>query len=73
MIYANEDIFNVSYNSRLDRLQINEKSRKNKIKRVIKNNKLITTLLTMFLAFCFLNGLLIYTFLSLLKKSQGFA
>ena len=68
MIYANDEIFNIGYNYELDRLEIKDKRKRNIIKKYITNNKIITTLLLLFITFCILNSILIYTFMQLLKN-----
>ena len=67
MLYANDEIFNIGYNEDLDRLQIKDKKH-SKIKKVIHENKMITTLIILFSMFCFLNCVLIFTFMDLLKN-----
>ena len=68
MLYANDEIFNIGYNAKLDRLQIKNNKRQNKIKKALHENKIITTLVMLFVMFCFLNSVLIYTFMDLLKN-----
>lgn len=57
MIYANDDVFNVRYNSELDRLEI-----KNKPK-----NRFIRILIILFGTFSIMNCFLIYSFMEILK------
>lgn len=68
MIYANDEIFNIGYNSKLDRLEIRDKRKTNIIKKFLINNRIITTLILLFIMFCILNSILIYTFMQLLKN-----
>ena len=68
MLYANDEIFNISYNANVDRIQIKGRKKQSKIKKAMHENKLITILVSLFLMFCFLNCVLIYTFMSLLKN-----
>ena len=68
MIYANDEIFNIGYNSKLDRLEIKNKKITAKIRKFIIKNKIITTLIVLFGVFSFMNCILIYTFMQLLKN-----
>ena len=67
MMYANDEIFNIGYNAKTDKLQIKPK-KYNKIKGVLHGNKFFATLGVLFIMFCFLNCALIYTFMDLLKN-----
>ena len=68
MIYANDDIFNVGYNSELDRLEVKKRKITNKIMTTLKRNKIMTTLIILFATFSFMNCMLIYTFMQMLKN-----
>ena len=68
MLYANDEIFNIGYNADLDRLQIKKEKKQSKIKKVIHENKMISTLMALFIMFCLLNFALIFTFMDLLKN-----
>ncbi len=68
MLYANDEMLNISYNADVDRIQIKGRQKQNKIKKAIHKNTLITALVTLFFMFCFLNCALIYTFINLLKN-----
>lgn len=68
MMYANDEIFNIGYNAKTDKLQIKGSKKQSKIKGVLLENKFFTTLVVLFIMFCFLNFALIYTFMDLLKK-----
>ena len=61
MIYANDEIFNIGYNSKLDRLEIKNKKKTSK-------NKIIRILIVLFGVFSIMNCILIYTFMQLLKN-----
>ena len=61
MIYANDEIFNIGYNSKLDRLEI-------KNKKTTSKNKIIRILIVLFGVFSIMNCMLIYTFMELLKN-----
>lgn len=67
MLYANDEIFNIGYNSKLDRLEIKKIKFKNKIILTLKRNKIITLLIILFGAFSFTNCVLIYSFMQILK------
>ena len=66
MLYANDEMLNIDYNSKVEKIQ--RKGKQNKIKKAIYDNKMITTLVVFFIMFCFLNCILIYTFMNLLKN-----
>lgn len=68
MLYANDEIFNIGYNAELDRLEIKNKRKNNKLRKIFNENKLITTLMILFVAFSVMNCVLIYTFMELLKN-----
>lgn len=68
MLYANDEIFNIGYNAELDRLEINNKRKRKKIRKVFNENKVITTLIILFGIFSIMNCILIYTFMELLKN-----
>lgn len=68
MLYANDEIFNIGYNKDLDRLQIKKEKKHSKIKKAIYENKIITTLAILFIMFCLLNCVLVFTFMDLLKN-----
>ena len=68
MLYANDEIFNIRYNAKLDRLEIKKGKLKNKIIITLKRNKIITALIILFGAFSFTNCMLIYSFMQMLKN-----
>lgn len=68
MIYANDEIFNVGYNSNLDRLESQNKKNKSRVKKNFNQNKVVTILLALFVSFSLMNCALIFTFMQLLKN-----
>lgn len=68
MIYANDEIFNIGYNSEVDRLQIKKNKKESNLKRIINENKVMSVLILLFFMFCSLNCIIIYTFIDLLKN-----
>ena len=71
MIYTNEDILNIKYNERLDRIQIRKrKGTSNIIKRFlkcIKSNKIISISIMLFIIFSTINFYLIYNVFKLVQ------
>ena len=68
MLFANDEILNISYNAEVDKLQIKSNKKQRKIWKAIHDNKMITMLVVLLTMFCFLNCSLIYTFMNLLKN-----
>lgn len=63
------NVFNVSYTSVLGQANVKkEKKIKNKLKKIIKANKLITGTFLIFIMCFVLNIVLIYNFMSILKN-----
>ena len=67
MLYTNEDIFNIKYNERLDRIEIKQKGW-TRIKQSVQNHKFLSTVIALFIMFSLLNIVLIYNFLEVLKN-----
>ena len=63
-----ENIFNVSYNTKLDRLEIPKKTIANKIVENIKKNKFISFIFISFIVFSGVNFYLIYNFMKILEN-----
>lgn len=63
-----ENIFNVKYNSKLDRLEIPNENRKFKILNFFKNHKFFSTILISFLVFSGINFYLIFSFMKILEN-----
>ena len=67
MEIAKDNIFNVRYNTRLDRLEFPKQSLTNKLYKMIKTHKFITATIIAFFSFSTLNCILIYNFMQILK------
>lgn len=63
-----ENIFNVKYNSKLDRLEIPKENRKFKIFDFFRNHKFFSTILISFFVFSGINFYLIFSFLKILEN-----
>jgi len=64
MEITNENFFNVSYNTELDRLELRKK---NRIVEKIRKHKVISILFTILIMFSCLNFFLIYSFIKLFE------
>ncbi len=67
MEYAKDEVFQIRYNTKLNRLQIKEESWTSKLFRKVKKHKLITTTIIAFIMFSTINLLMIYHFINLLQ------
>ena len=67
MEIAKDKIFNVRYNTRLDRLEIPKENLANKLYKMVKTHKFITATIITFFSFSTLNCILIYNFMQILK------
>lgn len=68
MEFAKDEIFNIRYNTELNRL---EKAKKNKTSRLVnamKKHKLISMCITTLIVFSCLNFFLIYNFMKILQN-----
>lgn len=63
-----EDVFNINYNTKLDRLEIQRKKRVNKIFKFIKENKFISLIFGSFIFLSGINFYLIYSFVKILEN-----
>lgn len=63
-----ENIFNVKYNSKLDRLEIPSKNVKFRLLKFLKNHKLFSTILISFFIFSGINFYLIFSFMKILEN-----
>lgn len=64
MEITNENFFNVSYNTELDRLELRKK---NRIKETIHRHKVVSILFTILIMFSCLNFFLIYSFMKIFE------
>lgn len=63
-----ENVFNVKYNTKLDRLEIPKKRGKFSVWNFIKNHKFLTIVLMNFLIFSGINFYLIFSFMKILES-----
>lgn len=68
MEYAKDEIFQIRYNTKLNRLQIKQESWTSKIYKKIKNHKLLTTIIICLLIFSTANIIMIYNFIEILQS-----
>lgn len=69
MEYAKDEIFQVRYNTKLDRLEFKKDGWTSIVRRQIKKHKFMTTVISICTIFSTLNFVLIYYFMKVL---QGF-
>ena len=62
-----ENIFNVKYNTKLDRLEIPKEKEKNKIIGFVKKNRFFSIIVTSFVILSGINFYLIYSFMKILE------
>jgi len=63
-----ENVFNVKYNTKLDRLEIPKKKGKFRVWSFVKNHKFLTIVLMNFLIFSCINFYLIFSFMKILES-----
>lgn len=63
-----EEIFKITYNEKLDKLQIKNHNVLKKIAKNIKRHKIITTSIIALIAFSMINTIMIYNFLQILQR-----
>ena len=68
MEYAKDEIFQISYNERKDRLEIKHKNWTRNMKEKIKQNKLLSTVIIAFMLFSVINIIMIYNFINILQN-----
>ena len=68
MLYANDEIFNINYNSGTDKLEMKGIRTKHKLRKTLKENKIILIASSLFVLFSLVNCMLIYSFLEILKN-----
>ena len=64
MVITNENVFNVRYNTQLDRLELRKK---NKLLEKIQKHKVVSLIVTILIMFSCLNFFLIYNFMKILE------
>ena len=68
MAYAKDEIFNIKYNAKLDKLEVESNSWLNRIWRGIKHHKLMTTAMLAFVIFSTINIIMIWSFMNILQN-----
>lgn len=63
-----ENVFNIKYNTKLDRLELSKEKRKSKIWKFVSNHKFISIVLVSFFVLSSINFYLIYTFMKILEN-----
>ena len=63
-----EEIFKITYNEKLDKLQIQNHNVLKKIAKNIKRHKIITTSIIALIAFSMINTIMIYNFMQILQR-----
>lgn len=68
MEYAKDEIFQIKYNTKLNRLEMEKENWTNKFAKKMRNHKLLTTTIIAFFMFATLNMVMIYSFIRILEK-----
>ncbi len=68
MEYAKDEIFQIRYNTKLNRLEIGEESWTSRLCKKIKRHKLLTTIIIAFAMFSTLNMVMICSFMKILQN-----
>ena len=63
-----ENVFNVKYNEKMDRLEMPKKLNRNKLFNFMKKNKFISIVFSSFILFSLINFYLIYFFIKILES-----
>lgn len=63
-----ENVFDIRYDTKLDKLEIPKEKYLNKILNLILKNKFITLVFSSFIAFSIINFYLIYNFMKILEN-----
>lgn len=68
MEYAKDDIFQIKYNTKLNRLEMKGESWTSRLYKKIKRHKLLTTTIIAFFMFATLNMVMICSFMKILQN-----
>lgn len=68
MEYAKDEVFNIRYNTVLNRLEIKNERGTSRVLKKIKKHKMISLIITILIMFSCLNFFLIYNFMIVLQK-----
>ncbi len=63
-----ENVFNVKYNTKLDKLEISKDSKKTKILKFIQRHKFMSIIIASFFLLSSINFYLIYSFMKILEN-----
>lgn len=63
-----EEVFNINYNTKLDKLEIQKEKQTPKIFKLIKKNKFISLIIGSFIFLSGINFYLIYSFIKILEN-----
>lgn len=63
-----EEIFKITYNEKLDKLQIQNHNVLKKIVKNVKKHKIITTSIIALITFSMINTIMIYNFMQILQR-----
>ena len=63
-----ENVFNVKYNTKLDRLELPKENRKIKIREIVQKHKFMSIVFAIFFALSSINFYLIYSFMKILEN-----
>ncbi len=67
MEYAKDEIFNITYNEKLNRLEIKKKGIKSRLNNFFKNHVIFSITSIAFIIFSFIDLFLIYNFMIIFK------
>ena len=68
MEYAKDEIFQIKYNTKLNRLEMGKESWTSQIAKKMRSHKLLTTTIIAFFIFATLNMIMIYNFIKILQS-----
>lgn len=68
MEYAKDEIFQIKYNTKLNRLEMGKENWTSKLVKKMQSHKLLTTTIIAFFMFATLNVVMIYSFMRILEK-----
>lgn len=68
MEYAKDEMFEVRYNTKLDRLVIKRERIGSKILKKIRKHKLLSVIISSFILFSIVNFIMIYNFMKILQN-----
>jgi len=68
MEYAKDEIFQIRYNTKLNRLEMKGEGWTSKLVKIIKRHKLLTTTVIAFGLFSTINIIMIYSFMNILQN-----